>query len=199
MTNSSIRFSTTTSSSITCRTHLDPPVTARASFQSVKKTVTMNQIISRAFGEKWSEISIPCLHRTSSEWVSSTSPDQRTSKARAFCSKRDLSCRILIEHLVGYNKMKQQWPFLSLSTSASTLPTKITNSSTSKISGCGREEQSIISSRRHLLTRVRSVKLAERRLTSCLYQAPSSPFRERYKSTSTSSVALDKLKLICLL
>lgn len=46
MTNSSIRFSTTTSSSITCRTHLDPPVTARASFQSVKKTVTMNQIIS---------------------------------------------------------------------------------------------------------------------------------------------------------
>ncbi|KAF2535552.1 hypothetical protein F2Q70_00004591 [Brassica cretica] len=62
--------------------------------------------------------------------------------------------RILIEHLVGYNKMKQQWMFLSLSTSASTLPTKITNSSTSKISGCGREEQSIISSRRHLLTRL---------------------------------------------
>lgn len=46
MTNSSIRFSTTTSSSITCRTHLDPPVTCRASFQSMKKAVTMNQIIS---------------------------------------------------------------------------------------------------------------------------------------------------------
>ncbi|KAF3536447.1 hypothetical protein F2Q69_00024420 [Brassica cretica] len=45
------------------------------------------------------------------------------------------------------NNVKQQWLFPSLPTSTSTLPTKITISLTLKTSGCGRDEQSIISSR----------------------------------------------------
>ncbi|CAN7000291.1 unnamed protein product [Brassica oleracea var. botrytis] len=37
-----------------------------------------------AFGLKWSETAISSFHQTSIEWVSSASPDQRTSKVRAF-------------------------------------------------------------------------------------------------------------------
>ncbi|KAF2549185.1 hypothetical protein F2Q70_00020293 [Brassica cretica] len=39
-----------------------------------------------AFGLKWPETSISSFHQTSIEWVSSASPDQRTSKVRAFRS-----------------------------------------------------------------------------------------------------------------
>ncbi|WZZ90203.1 LOW QUALITY PROTEIN: hypothetical protein YC2023_118782 [Brassica napus] len=82
----------------------------------------------------------------------------RTSKVQAFYPKGDLSVGLESNSWWVSNKMKQQWPFLSLPTSTSTFPTKITNSSTSKTSGGDREEQSIILSRFYLFTRARPVK-----------------------------------------
>lgn len=138
MKNSSIRFSTTTSSSIT----------ARASFQSVKKAVTINQIIS----------SLCRLFTVATAYL--TSKRTRSFRGEVVC---DL-------HLLPSPNIKRVGQ-LNIFGPTNFKAVRITNSSTSKISGCGREEQSIISSRRHLLTRVRSV--TERRVMT-------SPSRFKY-------------------